>query len=463
MKTIKHVLIFFLGIGFMACSSDDSNPEPDNEPLAVEDDTPEVTCDDGIQNGDETGVDCGGSCLPCDTTSFAVFAITNTEDGSGFLVPYDDLPTGEVDISASLENGYQLASTRFSGLSYGNAVYAPANTFGEAGVQKFVVNASGALEDAGFLPGGAASVGSGTIYGIASPSKGYYSNHEVNPMAVQIFDTNSMTRTGEVDCSAAMNQIVANMDPADSDRIVQMAVGGGFMLERDGKLFTQMFFEDENFEEVVDKTFVAVIDVASDTLEKVIEWPDFIRAGYYSCINCNYASVGDDNHIYLSNWIGNFTDPEGLVFRTIRIKSGETDFDTEWDINGSRDFPNGENFFLGGTVANGKMYVKMFNDPVDPTFSQLGEKKYAAYEIDLATKTPRELTDIPIGYWRSIHGPEIYDDKVYFIVENSEQDDPNDPNTGKYYYYSYDPNTGGSELAITFTGGQPQRIVEMQN
>ena len=25
------------------------------------------TCDDGVQNGDETGVDCGGSCDPCDT------------------------------------------------------------------------------------------------------------------------------------------------------------------------------------------------------------------------------------------------------------------------------------------------------------------------------------------------------------------------------------------------------------
>ena len=26
---------------------------------------PDPTCDDGIQNGDETGVDCGGSCAPC--------------------------------------------------------------------------------------------------------------------------------------------------------------------------------------------------------------------------------------------------------------------------------------------------------------------------------------------------------------------------------------------------------------
>jgi hypothetical protein len=29
----------------------------------------EPTCNDGIQNGDETGVDCGGSCTPCDTST----------------------------------------------------------------------------------------------------------------------------------------------------------------------------------------------------------------------------------------------------------------------------------------------------------------------------------------------------------------------------------------------------------
>lgn len=34
---------------------DNSNPQP--------------TCSDGIQNGDETGIDCGGSCNPCDTSN----------------------------------------------------------------------------------------------------------------------------------------------------------------------------------------------------------------------------------------------------------------------------------------------------------------------------------------------------------------------------------------------------------
>ncbi|MFD2566640.1 hypothetical protein [Pseudotenacibaculum haliotis] len=33
------------------------------------DDSPVATCSDGIQNGDETGVDCGGSCTPCVVTT----------------------------------------------------------------------------------------------------------------------------------------------------------------------------------------------------------------------------------------------------------------------------------------------------------------------------------------------------------------------------------------------------------
>ncbi len=40
------------------------------------------TCNDGVQNGDETGVDCGGSCAPCQTTSTCNDGIQNgTETG----------------------------------------------------------------------------------------------------------------------------------------------------------------------------------------------------------------------------------------------------------------------------------------------------------------------------------------------------------------------------------------------
>jgi len=52
--------------------------------ITVEADTaPEPTCNDGIQNGDETGIDCGGSCAnTCPCVSDVVFAI-DFENGNG--------------------------------------------------------------------------------------------------------------------------------------------------------------------------------------------------------------------------------------------------------------------------------------------------------------------------------------------------------------------------------------------
>ncbi|WP_405382700.1 DUF4331 family protein [Maribacter sp. LLG6340-A2] len=58
-KNIKYTFLSLCAIVALAsCSDDDDNTQP-----VV--DTP--TCDDGIMNGDETGVDCGGStCEPCE-------------------------------------------------------------------------------------------------------------------------------------------------------------------------------------------------------------------------------------------------------------------------------------------------------------------------------------------------------------------------------------------------------------
>ncbi|WP_291967868.1 DUF4331 family protein [Maribacter sp.] len=56
-KNIKYTFLSLLAVAALAsCSNDD-----DNTPVVV---TP--TCDDGIMNGDETGVDCGGTCTPCE-------------------------------------------------------------------------------------------------------------------------------------------------------------------------------------------------------------------------------------------------------------------------------------------------------------------------------------------------------------------------------------------------------------
>jgi hypothetical protein len=60
-----------------SCEKDDPTPEP------------QATCDDGIQNGDETGIDCGGSCSACEepstmsTPNLNSGTIDMEEDGMG--------------------------------------------------------------------------------------------------------------------------------------------------------------------------------------------------------------------------------------------------------------------------------------------------------------------------------------------------------------------------------------------
>ena len=54
---IKWIFLCVIAIVATSCSDDD-------DVMVME---PVATCDDNIMNGDETGVDCGGSCTPCET------------------------------------------------------------------------------------------------------------------------------------------------------------------------------------------------------------------------------------------------------------------------------------------------------------------------------------------------------------------------------------------------------------
>ena len=58
MRKIIYSLAAAFSLLVVSCSSDDSDIQLEAEA---------GTCTDGVQNGDETGIDCGGSCISCDT------------------------------------------------------------------------------------------------------------------------------------------------------------------------------------------------------------------------------------------------------------------------------------------------------------------------------------------------------------------------------------------------------------
>jgi hypothetical protein len=56
LNKIKYLLVPIVGLALLtSCNNDDGMMDP----------MAKATCNDGIMNGSETGIDCGGSCEPC--------------------------------------------------------------------------------------------------------------------------------------------------------------------------------------------------------------------------------------------------------------------------------------------------------------------------------------------------------------------------------------------------------------
>lgn len=93
MKKSIFYLAILIGTLFIASCSDDDD--------AIVDMNPDATCDDGVMNGDETGIDCGGSmCEPCEDGMTVLgrrtdLFVTNNENGniSRYSVTGDSLVT----------------------------------------------------------------------------------------------------------------------------------------------------------------------------------------------------------------------------------------------------------------------------------------------------------------------------------------------------------------------------------
>lgn len=103
----RPLLLFFISLFFIACSDDDDldNGGTNNNNSSV------ATCNDGIQNQGEEGIDCGGPCPPCATNSFQFeFKVDNTEKSVTTLNAYRTTDTNprSLTIIATTNDGEKM-------------------------------------------------------------------------------------------------------------------------------------------------------------------------------------------------------------------------------------------------------------------------------------------------------------------------------------------------------------------
>lgn len=135
MKDLKHILFFLCffataTLTLPSCGSDDnmSVTETCSDGIQNQDETGIdcggvcdacTACDDGIQNGDETGVDCGGSCIACPTCDDGILNGDETGVDCGgscepCFVPFSEFMTANINsdpFEANLVSGVDNLST----------------------------------------------------------------------------------------------------------------------------------------------------------------------------------------------------------------------------------------------------------------------------------------------------------------------------------------------------------------
>ncbi|MEM7550986.1 MAG: hypothetical protein AAF363_14980 [Bacteroidota bacterium] len=398
---ILFVLIPILGFGlFFSCSSDD---------------TPGPLSDDVASN-------------------FALFITTDPATSAGLIIPFDSVPSGTID-PGSFTNARQVSQIREAGTGFGNSFYHVFNSAGDGGIQKFSLNADGSTRDEGFIFTGIFRM----MFEIVNENEGYYWDGELGEKSLQTFNPETMQRTGAIDLSE-------EIDLFDNDEVESVRIGG-FMVERERKLYTQVFYNDVNGIHVYDSAFFAVIDLDTQEIENFSIYPKFGTYGF-DIKNLNMAHIAPNDALYISTFWG-FVGDE-LNGRILRFNSGEINLDENFDIN-VNEFVGGGAFLVGGPIAvDDKLFVRLKANPTTPDFSNLEEEDIYLHEIDVNTGSITRIPGIPGSSFNSISGPFIINELVYSVVSNNTEQ----------AYYTYNPQNEEVVKAITFTAGTPQHIVQ---
>jgi len=298
------------------------------------------------------------------------------------------------------------------------------NTNTDFGITKFAIDGAQAVTNAGFLATPDNTYETNTL--IAGSTEGYYWNLGAGGLKVQTFNPSTMQRTGELDFSSLSDGTSA-----------YEAAGQLVLAKRDGKLYVDVQHGTRTQAWQVapkaEKVEIAVYNLATNTIEKVTEYPGATHLGLFAD-HVLWSLDAVTNDLYMVA-VGDMV-TQTPHSRILRIKSGEDEFDPNFAIKISDyQYPADFNRLF---AHNGKLYTTI---PGRPT-SYYGGGQHGN-EIDAATKKARRL-NIPVDNFYSYQNPFLHKGEIYFLSNNS--------GDGFAGVTQYDPNTGETKETFRLDG-----------
>ncbi len=367
---------------------------------------------------------------PGEKEKFVLMTSTARFD-SGFLTTIDGVPSGS--ISSTQSKSLQIANA-FGFRTFGKWFFNRSNAAGDAGLQKYTINADGSLKDEGFIAGS-------SQYLVVNETTGYYIDATRSLVKLQKFNPTTMLRTGEVDLSVVQKTGVE-----------YQAVGQHTIAAKEGKLYVGITYGTKAGggwgDDVFNAIEFAVVDIATDKYEKTIKYDGLKSIGWGSSGNKMW-SVGDDGALYLySTGLGGdqFANPS-----IIRIKKGETDFDKTW-IFSTKTLKAG-NSIVTALVKGGKLYFEMPTVPLKTDYSNLTHSIFEYYTYDMTSKQVTKIEGMPLHDYAYANEQAIteIDGKVYLWVRNNTVNGTTvTVNTDGYYLVN--GNTASSAFTVAHDG-----------
>lgn len=260
---------------------------------------------------------------------------------------------------------------------------------------------------------------------IVNDHLGYFYDEGKEAQTIQIFDPMEMRLTGSIDLKDAIQQFRPEAKWVDDAGNNLVRTGSLVLEQNQGKLYVSIvFLEAAGFNLIAESEqnfYLAVIDIATQNVEKIISYKGAITVGFFVTEN-KATSVDESGNLYFCSWGWNQFNAH-RPSKIFRIRSGETDFDEGWVIDIEKLF--GPKRIAQSMIAyNNKIYLHVSENPY--TFSDdegEGKIQMGYYEFDPARPDEPKKLDIPASNTSSrMNVFSIVDDKLYVAVPNIEKE-----------------------------------------
>ncbi|MEM9836725.1 MAG: DUF4374 domain-containing protein [Bacteroidota bacterium] len=392
-KSLHFALALILSAIYLLTScSDDENPEPGN----------------------------GDNNAPIET-GYTISTVSGAwPDLTTYIQWTDDLSFSSIGNESAVELTGSASTVTFGGATYATPFGAPAN------LVKYVVSSDSIPQEEQRIVVPGANTFS-TLY-FKSETEAY-GTVAGGISKLIVFNPTTMRITNEV----SLTPVTSRLPEATRTYYLDM-------LERDGKLFMGVHYEN-NFVPVNDSAYVAVIDLNTNAVEKVLS--DGRTGMIFGGQAPNSGMVQDSNgDIYVqalgtSNAGG--TGPSGVL----RIKNGQTDFDQDYFFD--LEAAVGNICYGIYHTSGGRTFTANVQDAADFWEFATGQPQFKYVEIDLAaTSSLGEVPGLPTTYGtRTMIIHEMDNQNLLFTIATNEEN----------AVYEFDVSANSSSKYFTSTGG----------